>query len=163
MEYSKWKFGKIINVCSRSFHLINFKNYPTFQGGKFQLQLKSTGKCLTAEGEGTYLDQWDCVGDSAPHQSWTLDIIDDSGPAAPPVSGNFKGRLRNYAFDTKCLHATSGDNGAELEIVDCSNSNKDLLVRADSFYVKFSFSMQIQIYFSLSISGHAKRCCLYTI
>lgn len=99
-----------------------------FQGGTFQ-QLKSIGKCLTAEGCGTYSDQWDCVGtDGAPHQSWILDTID------PPIS--LKGILRNYAFNTKCLHPVGQDNGAEHEIVDCSKVGSDQIIRTISFQVK---------------------------
>lgn len=107
------------------------------QEGSFQLQLKSTGKCLTAEGGGTYVDQWDCVGmESAPHQSWILDIIADVDQGTPPQYDlTYKGILRNYAFNTKCLHAKGGDNGAELEIVDCSESSQDQLLNMDSFQV----------------------------
>lgn len=118
--------------------------------------MKSTGKCLTAEGEGTYLDQWDCLGDAAPHQSWTLDVIDDIEPEMPPqYDVTYKGMLRNYAFNTKCLHAVGGDNGAELEVVDCSESSQDQLFKMDSFQVNSVVSLQcfLQLFW---ISGHGK-------
>lgn len=109
--------------------------------------MKQTGKCLTAEGGGTFLDQWDCVGTgAAPHQSWTLDVLGSTpaayppppaGPVEPPQSDvTYKGRLRNVQFNTKCLRAVGGDNGAELEVVDCSASNADQLLNMDSFQVK---------------------------
>lgn len=101
--------------------------------------MKSTGKCLTAEGGGTYLDQWDCVGtDNAPHQTWILDIVNkQQDPVEPPQTANFRGRLRNYGFNTKCLRAVGGDNGAELEVADCSETNQELTIRLDGFSVSF--------------------------
>lgn len=47
-----------------------------------------------------------------------------------------KGRLRNFAYNTKCIHATGQDNGSELEIVDCSDSGADQIIEANGFQVK---------------------------
>lgn len=51
-----------------------------------------------------------------------------------------KGRLRNVAFNKKCLHAMGGDNGAELDVVDCSDLNEDQIIMANGFQVNYIFS-----------------------
>lgn len=41
----------------------------------FQLKSEQSGKCLTAEAGGTYMDQWDCYSSAtAPHQSWMIKV-----------------------------------------------------------------------------------------
>lgn len=78
------------------------------------------------------MDQWECIGTvKAPHQSWTLDLLDDD----EPMAGTITARLRNFAYNTKCLRAMSRGNGAELEIVDCSDSSVDQLIKMESFKV----------------------------
>lgn len=151
--------------CVLDFRRNTFMNESTLQGSSFQLQLKQTGKCLTAEGGGTYVDQWDCIGTSAaPHQSWTLDLI-DSEPSTED-GGVIFARLRNYDFNTKCLHAVGGDNGAELELVDCVDENTDQQLTIDHFRVKDCICLQ-----GLSISvlkfdrslGYGVHTCLRSI
>lgn len=78
------------------------------------------------------MDQYECYGiTGAPHQYWTLEVIGDNKPNIPTG----KGRLRSFAYNTKCLHAKGGNNGAELEIVDCSQSSTDQSIKMDSFQV----------------------------
>lgn len=90
------------------------------------------------------MDQWDCIGtQAAPHQSWTLDVVQLSEPAVPPPidTTNLSGMLRNFQYNTKCIHAVGGDNGAELEIVDCSQLQKDQLLKMDSFQVSVGHNL----------------------
>lgn len=90
-------------------------------GHTFQLQLKQTGKCLTADGGGTYLDQWDCLGtDAAPHQSWTIDRVSTDTVVMPHAFY----QLENFNSPNNCLRYKdgNGDNYA-LELAPCNSDD----------------------------------------
>lgn len=83
--------------------------------------MKSTGKCLTAEGGGTYLDQWDCVGtDAAPHQSWTIDRVYTSSRAVPYTFF----QLENANSPNNCLRYKDGSAANyALELAPCNSDD----------------------------------------
>lgn len=80
--------------------------------------MKSTGKCLTAEGGGTYVDYWDCFGtDAAPYQSWTIDKIDLIQKEVVALSFF---QLENFNSPNNCLRKDGTASSYTLELVPCN-------------------------------------------
>jgi hypothetical protein len=60
-----------------------FTLYP-LGGGDFQIKINSTGKCVDVTGasqdDGTYLQQWDCLGSGQRNQVWRVIRIEGQPP-----------------------------------------------------------------------------------
>lgn len=74
----RWQIvnGNIVSRLDFDFaYRKNLRNFFFNQDSSFQLKSEQSSKCLTAEGDGSYMDQWDCLGsDAAPHQSWMIKV-----------------------------------------------------------------------------------------
>jgi len=110
--------------CVSFFYLSEFLNctltlITILQRGSFQLQLKSSGRCLTAEGGGTYMDQWDCLGTAAaPHQSWAIERV---GTGAGGISFLSFFLLENLNSPGNCLrYKDASASSYALELVICN-------------------------------------------
>ena len=76
----------------------------------FQL-VGSNAKCLTAEADGVYFDQYSCEGkDTAPHQWFIMERV-------PSIVA-----LANVGIQNQCIHITddSQSNGAALQLAPCA-------------------------------------------
>jgi hypothetical protein len=86
--------------------------------GPFQLQNPVSGRCLTAEGGGTYTDIWDCYGTSySPHQSWVLRFV----PYDNYVTQGWMIKSKAYGTCLTVDSASSAD-GATLKLETCTPS-----------------------------------------
>lgn len=65
----------LLSSTQPSVVISNFFNcfVPIVQPSVFQIVSGLSGKCLTAESSGTWIDQWECSPyTSAPHQWWKM-------------------------------------------------------------------------------------------
>ncbi|XP_037048900.1 uncharacterized protein LOC119083321 [Bradysia coprophila] len=100
----------------------------------FQLKSEQSGKCLTAEAEGAYMDQYECYGrDSAPHQSWMIRTIgggqhDEESLGEPEIFFEPAGALLQMVeYPGKCLSVSGVANQNEVILADCDAFDENQL------------------------------------